>query len=217
MFQWYNNTHINSVTNKSAFGALWKICEDSAHDFLSSEDGTTSTQETLLYLLPVLIQKFDSPSAKVRENAIFCVNQFLALRAEPLMLHFFEPFIGALYQRAGDPETLVRVRVCQALSLVLEARPDALLPQMDNIVAFMLFCMEQTDDETLALEACEFWLSFAEQPELKDTLEGHVGKYVFFHCSKLISLKYAHMATDSCLFSLNIWSMTRKRLFSWRV
>jgi hypothetical protein len=71
---------------------------------------------------------------------------------------------------------------------------------MDNIVAFMLFCMEQTEDETLALEACEFWLSFAEQPELKDTLEGHVAKYALYHSYCMEALD-THYWIDSCRFS----------------
>ena len=132
-----------------------------------------------MFLLPKLIQHIEYPSAPVRASAIVCVNQFLSLQSEPLMMHFFDSFIQAIYQRASDTEPDVRKRVCQALALVLETRPEALLPQLDNIVTFMLYCMEQ-EDETVALEACEFWLSFAEQPELREHLDPYVQRYPFW-------------------------------------
>ena len=36
----------------------------------------------------------------------------------------------------------------------------------------------QDDDDTVALEACEFWLSLAEQPICKDILTTHIERLV---------------------------------------
>lgn len=87
----------------------------------------------------------------------------------------FDTFLTSLFSRANDNNAEVRKRVCQSLGIILEARPEAILQQLDPIVAFMLHVME-TDEESISLEACEFWLSFSEQPELRDQLEAHVPK-----------------------------------------
>lgn len=149
--------------------ALKKISEDSAVAF------TTSDPALLEFLIPKMISLFNHESWKVREGAIFVVNQFLALRANILMSTHFEAFLSALFSRANDTNPEVRKRVCQSLGIILESRPEAILQQLNPIVSFMLHVME-TDEESTSLEACEFWLSFAEQPELRDHLEGHVPK-----------------------------------------
>ena len=126
-----------------------------------------------MFLLPKIIQFFHHSSPKVRESAIFCINQFLNIRCDILLMHFFDSFIAALYQHASDEAAEVRRRVCQSLVLVLDTRPEAIIPEIDNIVKFMLFCIQQ-EDETIALEACEFWLSFAELNELMEYLQPYV-------------------------------------------
>ena len=148
-----------------------KISEDSAVAF-------TSADPSLLgFLIPKMISMFSHDSWRVREGAIFVVNQFLALRSNVLMQSYFDSFLTALFSRANDSNPEVRKRVCQSLGIILDARPEAILQQLDPIVSFMLHVME-TDQESISLEACEFWLSFAEQPDLRDQLEAHVPKYV---------------------------------------
>ena len=126
-----------------------------------------------------MISLFNHESWRVREGAIFVVNQFLALRANIIMVVHFDAFLAALFSRANDSNPEVRKRVCQSLGIILDARPEAILQQLNPIVSFMLHVME-TDEESISLEACEFWLSFAEQPELRDHLEGHVPQYFDF-------------------------------------
>ena len=80
-----------------------------------------------------------------------------------------------LFALAGDEEAEVRKNVCRALVMLLEARMDRLLPHMHNIVEYMLQ-RTQDQDENVALEACEFWLTLAEQPICKDVLVRHLPK-----------------------------------------
>jgi hypothetical protein len=61
------------------------------------------------------------------------------------------------------------------MGLILTTRPDKLIPEMNNVVDYMAYCTK-SDDEAVALEACEFWLTFAEDPNLKDQLQQHIGK-----------------------------------------
>nr|XP_023678943.1 transportin-1 [Paramormyrops kingsleyae] len=111
---------------------------------------------------------------RCKSHAIACVNQFIISRTQALMLHI-DSFIENLFALAGDEESEVRKNVCRALVMLLEVRMDRLLPHMHNIVEYMLQ-RTQDQDENVALEACEFWLTLAEQPVCKDVLCGHLSK-----------------------------------------
>ncbi|XDV20595.1 hypothetical protein PO909_025905 [Leuciscus waleckii] len=125
-------------------------------------------------MIPKFLQFFKHNSPKIRSHAIACVNQFIISRTQALMLHI-DPFIENLFALAGDEEPEVRKNVCRALVMLLEVRLDRLLPQMHNIIEYMLQ-RTQDQDENVALEACEFWLTLAEQPVCKEVLCGHLHK-----------------------------------------
>lgn len=61
--------------------------------------------------------------------------------------------------------------------MLLEVRMDRLIPQIDNIIEYMLL-RTQDADEGVALEACEFWLSLAEQPICRSVLGNHLTQLV---------------------------------------
>ncbi|TSK18058.1 Transportin-2 [Bagarius yarrelli] len=86
-------------------------------------------------------------------HAIACVNQFIIGRAQALMDNI-DTFIESLFVLAGDEDSDVRKNVCRALVMLLERTQDP--------------------DENVALEACEFWLTLAEQPICKEALSGHL-------------------------------------------
>lgn len=61
--------------------------------------------------------------------------------------------------------------------MLLEVRMDRLIPHMHNIIEYMLM-RTQDSAEGVALEACEFWLSLAEQPICKEALAPHLTRLV---------------------------------------
>uniref|UniRef100_A0AAQ6ILE1 Transportin-1 n=1 Tax=Anabas testudineus TaxID=64144 RepID=A0AAQ6ILE1_ANATE len=115
-------------TCEGAFGALQKICEDSA-EILDSD----MLDRPLNIMIPKFLQFFKHSSPKIRSHAMACVNQFIISRTQALMLHI-DPFIEYMLQRTQD------------------------------------------QDENVALEACEFWLTLAEQPVCKEVLCGHLSQ-----------------------------------------
>ncbi|KAJ1923171.1 hypothetical protein IWQ60_006050 [Tieghemiomyces parasiticus] len=157
---------------EGAFGALQKICEDSAGELDQEVEGT----QPLDFMIPKFIQYTDSPQPKLRVYALSCINQFILSRPNALMVHI-DAFMQALFKRASDDKPEVRKQVCQAFVMLLEARPDKLLPELTNIVEYIIFCT-QSDDDQLALEACEFWLTFAEQEELQEHLRPFLPKVI---------------------------------------
>ncbi|XP_052073845.1 transportin-1-like isoform X1 [Mytilus californianus] len=155
---------------EGAFGALQKICEDNAEDL--DNDST----RPLNILIPKFLQFFKHNSPKIRSHAIACVNQFIISRTQALMVHI-DSFIENLFFLAADEDTDVRKNVCRALVMLVEVRMDRLIPQINNIVEYMM-CRTQDDDDSVALEACEFWLSLAEQPICKEVLGSHIDRLI---------------------------------------
>lgn len=62
----------------------------------------------------------------------------------------------------------------------------------------------QDQDENVALEACEFWLTLAEQPVCKEVLCGHLHKWAHTHTHTRVSfwLKKHHLYQDQSCFSM---------------
>ncbi|KAL1110373.1 hypothetical protein AAG570_007904 [Ranatra chinensis] len=156
---------------EGAFGALQKICEDST-ELLDSD----ALNRPLVILIPKFIQFFGHSSSKIRSHAIACVNQFIISRTQALMINI-DAFIEGLFKIANDEEPEVRKNVCRALVMLLEVRMDRLLPHMHNIIEYMLTRTQDREDG-VALEACEFWLSLADQPICRDVLAPHLNVLV---------------------------------------
>uniref|UniRef100_A0A452FTV8 Transportin-1 n=1 Tax=Capra hircus TaxID=9925 RepID=A0A452FTV8_CAPHI len=153
-------------TCEGAFGALQKICEDSA-EILDSD----VLDRPLNIMIPKFLQFFKHSSPKIRY--LYSQHQI-----RPLTLtQTWPPPHFNLFALAGDEEPEVRKNVCRALVMLLEVRMDRLLPHMHNIVEYMLQ-RTQDQDENVALEACEFWLTLAEQPICKDVLIRHLPKLI---------------------------------------
>ncbi|KAI8438824.1 hypothetical protein MSG28_011180, partial [Choristoneura fumiferana] len=99
------------------------------------------------------------------EVAEFIKRECLSAVGDP------SPLIRAtnLFHLAADEDPDVRKNVCHALVLLLEVRLDRLIPQLPNIIEYMLV-RTQDPEEGVALEACEFWLSLAEQNVCREVL-----------------------------------------------
>ncbi|XP_063238810.1 transportin-1 [Bacillus rossius redtenbacheri] len=156
---------------EGSFGALQKICEDSA-ELLDSD----ALNRPLNILIPKFLQFFRHTSPKIRSHAIACVNQFIIGRTQALMMHI-DSFVDNLFHLASDDEPEVRKNVCRALVMLLEVRMDRLIPHMNSIIEYMLL-RTQDPDEGVALEACEFWLSLAEQTICKEALSRYLERLV---------------------------------------
>uniref|UniRef100_A0A915E4P1 Transportin-1 n=1 Tax=Ditylenchus dipsaci TaxID=166011 RepID=A0A915E4P1_9BILA len=138
---------------EGALGALQKICEDSA-DRLNMEEVNLVVSKMLLF--------FSSSLPKLRGLSLNTVNCILLVQNESIA-HIIDPFLERLFQLANDEDQEVQRQLCRALTLLLESYMDKIAPQLPNISEFMLQ-KTQDDNEETAMEACEFWLAFAENP-----------------------------------------------------
>ncbi|XP_025914093.1 transportin-2 [Apteryx rowi] len=182
-------------TCEGAFGALQKICEDSS-ELLDSD----ALNRPLNVMIPKFLQFFKHCSPKIRSHAIACVNQFIMDRAQALMENI-DTFIEHLFALAVDEDPEVRKNVCRALVMLLEVRIDRLIPHMHSIIQYMLQ-RTQDSDENVALEACEFWLTLAEQPICKEVLTSHLMQLIP-HLIQCLSDKKALVRSIAC------WTLSR--------
>lgn len=113
---------------EGAFGALQKICEDSAEALDSA-----ALNRPLNIMIPKFLQFFKHTSPKIRSHAIACINQFIISRTQVLMLHI-DTFIENLFHLSTDEDHEVRKNVCRGLVMLLEVRMDRLMPHMNQIV-----------------------------------------------------------------------------------
>lgn len=119
-------------------------------------------------MIPKFIALTEHPDSKMRLHALTSLCYFITLNTVALNNNM-DAFISCLFKRASDENPDVRQQVCQALVVLLGSRPDKLLPAINDVASFMLYST-QDKDENVALEACEFWLTFAEEPDLQDSL-----------------------------------------------
>lgn len=96
----------------------------------------------------------------------------MPIDSESLNLHI-DSVISSFFKTAADADAVVRRNVCTGLVLLLASRPEKLIPEMHNVAEYMLYSTQ--DQNTLvSLEACEFWLTFAEDPELAHALVNYI-------------------------------------------
>ncbi|THU75104.1 ARM repeat-containing protein, partial [Dendrothele bispora CBS 962.96] len=153
-----------------AFNVLEKACED----YPRRLDVEISGTRLLDFMIPKFLSLAEHPSSKMRSHAIACLSYFVPVNCQSLFVHI-NAFIACLFKRASDDDPSVRRHVCQSLVLLLAVRPEKLMPEMANVAEYMLYSTKDTD-ENVAREACEFWLTFAEDAELAPYLQPLLGK-----------------------------------------
>ncbi|WWD20076.1 hypothetical protein CI109_104550 [Kwoniella shandongensis] len=155
---------------EGACNSFQKICEDAPHKL----DFEVQGQNLLDHLVPQFIQMTSHQGPKIRLYALQILQSLLAIRV-PAVSANLDTYIQALFSKAADESPDVRKCVCASLGLILGSRPDKLVPEMSNVVDYIAYCT-QDDDDAVALEACEFWLTFAEDSNLKDQLRPYLPK-----------------------------------------
>ncbi|CDK28884.1 unnamed protein product [Kuraishia capsulata CBS 1993] len=134
---------------EGALGALSKICEDSAQELDKEYFG----ERPLNFMIPKFIELTSSPNAKVQSLSVFCINQFLTLQTQSLLV-YLDTYLQRLFSLATSMDSGVRRNVCTAFVMILAARPDKLLPHLEGVINYCLHTVKD-EDQDVALEACE--------------------------------------------------------------
>lgn len=126
-----------------------------------------------------------------------CVNEFIETRADALMSNI-DLFLQNLFRLADDADSDVRKHVCHALVMLVQAQIEQVEPHIHEILRYML-STSQDGDETVALEAGEFWLMITDQPMCRTLLQSYLDKLLPILVK---NMKYSEM--DAIILQDNI-------------
>ncbi|OAA64496.1 Armadillo-like helical [Niveomyces insectorum RCEF 264] len=161
------------ATQEAAMSALAKICEDNNKLLEREHNG----QRPLNVLLPKLVEATASPLPKVRAGALTAINEFIPRKSQA-MLASIDVLLQQLFTLAADPSNDVRREVCRAFVYLVETRADKLLPHVAGLVDYFLVQQKNEQDEDLACQAVEFWLSAGEHHDFWKSLQPYAPKIV---------------------------------------
>ena len=155
------NEAASLLAENAAMGALVtlrKLLEDIPNR-LVKESPSNSFHE----LVPALLTSLGSTNDLRRKEALSCLNSFIFPMPGSLVAHMND-YLGGLSALATDSNADVRRLVCQGIVSLLSHRPEYLQPHIGSVAEFMLRATADSDAD-VALEACEFWLTFASLDE----------------------------------------------------
>ncbi|KAI9020791.1 armadillo-type protein [Phycomyces nitens] len=179
----------NIISVQMAWNCLSKICEDAARDLDQEINGI----RPLSYMIPKFIQFFYHHDTRLRVQAIGSTGQFVLLGSQSLMCHM-EAYLAGLSENTNHPSSEVQVEVCRSLVMVLEARPDKLKPLLPQIIEYMIYSTNNPNEQ-VALEACDFWLQFANVDSFGESLLPYLQYVVPALLSKMV-----YSETDLMMF-----------------
>lgn len=159
-------------TAEAAAEALAKICEDAADELV--EDPSLPVPSLLL---PCFLQLISSPQSEaVQVASLKAINCFI-YQDDVLAAHL-SSFLNILSELSSHPQASPRMKraICQSLNLLMEVYPEEMRLALPSVLEYMLQMISlhrpdggDDEEEAVALEAGEFWLSLAERdsaPEL---------------------------------------------------
>ena len=146
----------------AAMGALLtlrKLLEDIPNRFV--KEGSISAASSFNDMVPALLQCLvpTTSTETQRKEALSCLNCLIYPMPGSLIANM-DNYLAGLSSLATDTSADVRKLVCQGIVSLLTHRSEYLQPHISSIVEFMLRATSD-NDATVALEACEFWLTFA--------------------------------------------------------
>lgn len=164
---------ISAEGQEGAMGALSKICEDNTKMLERDHGG----QRPVNYLFPKLIQATHSHLPRVRSDALAAINVFVP-RASQAVLASLDDLLNRLFVLSNDQSHDVQRQICRIFVNLVEVRADKLAPHIDGLVEYIIR-EQKSDDEELAVDAAEFWLSIGEHESLWRALtEQHIIKII---------------------------------------
>ncbi|KAI1391358.1 armadillo-type protein [Hypoxylon trugodes] len=167
-----DNGQISNEAQEGAVAAMAKICEDNTKMLERELNG----ERPLNFILPKLIQATKSSLPKVRAHALAAINVFTARKSQA-MLNNIDDLLQHLFALASDNNNDVRRQVCRAFAQLVESRPDKIQPHLPDLVNYII-TQQQSDDEDLATDAAEFWLTVGEHEHLWHSLTPYINKII---------------------------------------
>jgi len=161
------NESVSKKSESAALGVLLtlrKLLEDIPNR-LVKESSIGNSASSFNDLIPALLKSLNTSTSSegCRKEALSCLNCLIYPMPGSLIANMNE-YLSGLSSLATDSSSSIRKLVCQGIVSLLSHRSEYLQPHISSIIEFMLRATSDTDTD-VALEACEFWLTFASLEE----------------------------------------------------
>ena len=165
--------NVSPHTQEGAMSALAKVCEDNRKLL----DREIQGQRPLDVIIPQLLEFTGNPNPKIRVAALKTLRIFIPQKPRAL-IQSLDIYLNRIFQLATDEVTEVRRIICQSFVQLLDTRPDLLKPHLAGLVDYIIYQQQNQDDQELALDAGEFWLSIGEQTELRAEMQPYLPRVI---------------------------------------
>lgn len=181
---------LSANNNLGAIKALSKIMEDNGQFFQLDWQSDNGIVKPIEFLTDNFLKFMVDPSItspEVRAESIKCINFAIGFQLQHIVIKIDEYLANIFKLAQHESNDLIRAQICVAFTTILEFRPDKLTDNLTGIVQFMLHLITSVQDETVALEACEFLYGFATSPNIpKHILQPFVNDIVPVLLTKMV-------------------------------
>lgn len=160
---------------------LAKICEDAPQEM-----GTHDMLDQMIPRVIHFVRHANDP--KLRVLAMTATNQFIVTTPPaPALVRHMDEYLSALFALATTKNTNddTRQQICHALVSMLESCPERLQSCISSVIEYMVYCTRD-DNETIALEACDFWMEYCNLVRLRGQLLPHMDNVVAALLSRMV-------------------------------
>lgn len=156
-----SDEHVNAANG--ALLTLRKLLED-----IPSRMAREAPASSFNDLTPALLAMLSNPNETLKKESLACLNCLIDPMPGSLVSRMND-YLAGLSGLSSDPSPAVRRLVCQGIVSLLSRRSEYVKPHIASIAEFMLRATSDADEQ-VALEACEFWLTFASLEEADDAM-----------------------------------------------
>ncbi|KAI9296043.1 ARM repeat-containing protein [Neoconidiobolus thromboides FSU 785] len=153
---------------KAGLSFLTILIEDCSEELDQDVNGT----RPLVTFIPLVINLISHQEEIIRVDAIENINVMIHSEVTAMEM-FLDTFANALFQRTQDTSIGVHTVLCKAFINLLSQTHSTILTNLNYISGYMLN-MTQSEDQELALEACEFWLAVVENQNVYEYLRPYL-------------------------------------------
>lgn len=101
----------------------------------------------------------NTASPSIRASSLEALSAFIVVQP-PILAQHLQPFLSNLFSLTSDSSIRVRKAVVESMNLLLKFWTDQIIPHIEPVIDFMLYCMQtKEEEEELALVAAEFLLT----------------------------------------------------------
>ncbi|KAI8980329.1 armadillo-type protein [Pilobolus umbonatus] len=156
-----------------AADTIQKVSADYSVDLINTKDNHTYVLDTIL---PKLVHLITHIYPQIRESAVLTLGRYIKLR--PLSLQDnINPYLRSLFSIMSNSHVEVQKELCHSFVLLLEYFPQNTSPYFNHIMEYILYC-HQSNQESLVLEACDFWSQLIHLRPYRDHLRPYLPRVI---------------------------------------